>query len=137
MHEDHFEELAGVTVERSVDLPSPPETIWDHLVDGELLGEWMGGRVEITPRPGGPITLTPDDGAEVWGTVEEVVPGRRLQWSWRSDEGMPSQVEIELTPREDGSEMTVRETLLPWRVSGLGPQWVDPPRPEVLVRGAA
>ena len=93
MDEEYSEELAGVTVERSVELPTQADEVWEHLVDGVLLGEWMGGRVEIDARPGGPITLSPKTGREVWGTVEEVVPGRRIQWSWRSDEGLPSLVE--------------------------------------------
>jgi hypothetical protein len=56
----------------------------------------------------------------VWGTVEEVIVNQRIQWSWRSDEGMPSLIEFELAPgaNEETTVVTVRETLLPWRISG-------------------
>jgi uncharacterized protein YndB with AHSA1/START domain len=107
-----------VSVERSVRLETTTEELWRHLTDGELLSEWMEGEVAIDPRPGRDITLTPESGPMVWGTVEEVVERRRLQWSWRTDEGLPTLVEIELTPGDDGTILTVRETLLPWQVSG-------------------
>lgn len=138
MNEDRFEELASdVTVERSTTLAADPESVWQHLTDGDLLGDWMEAEVEIVPRPGGLITMAPEVGPVVWGTVEEVVPGRRLQWSWRTDEGLPTQVEIDLEPVEDGTAITVRETLLPWRTTGLPPQWIDPPYPRAFLSAAA
>jgi uncharacterized protein YndB with AHSA1/START domain len=138
MHEELFEELAGdLAVAREVTLPADPGVVWAHLTDGELVADWMGGEVEIDPRPGGGITMTPEDGPPVWGTVEEVVPGRRLQWSWRTDDGLPTQVEIDIEPVEDGTAMTVRETLLPWTISGLPPQWGGPPFSGVFLSAAA
>ena len=138
MHEERFEELAGdIAVERSISLPANPHSVWEHLTDGNLVGDWMEGDVEIDARPGGAITMTPDDGPVFWGTVEEIVPGRRLQWSWRTDEGLPTQVEIELEPTEDGTALTVRETLLPWTTTGLPPWWVDPPYPRAFLFIAA
>ena len=114
MDESFQEDLAGdARVERSVDLDLDPEHLWDHLVDGELLTEWMGAPVEIEPRVGGRIEMGP-----VWGTIEEIDPPNRIQWSWRTDEGMPSLVEIELEPTDGGTTFSVRETLLPWRVTG-------------------
>jgi uncharacterized protein YndB with AHSA1/START domain len=138
MHEELFEEMAGdLAVERHVTLPADPAVVWEHLTDGDLVADWMGGDVEIDPRPGGAITMTPEKGPTVWGTVEEVVPGRRLQWSWRTDDGLPTQVEIELEPAEDGSALTVRETLLPWTITGLPPQWGGPPFPVAFLSAAA
>jgi uncharacterized protein YndB with AHSA1/START domain len=138
MSEERFEELAGdVAVERSITLPAEPDSVWEHLTDGDLLGDWMEGDVEIDPRPGGAITMTPGDGPVVWGTVEEIVPGRRLQWSWRTDDGLPTQVELELEPTDDGTALTVRETLLPWRTTGLPPRWIDRPYPRAFLSVAA
>jgi uncharacterized protein YndB with AHSA1/START domain len=138
MHEDRFEELAGdVVVERSITLSADPESIWEHLTDGGMLGQWMEGEVTITPRPGGSITMRPEDGVPVWGTVEEVIPERRLQWSWHSDERLPTQVEIDLEPVGNGTKLTVRETLLPWRVSGLPPHCVELPQARASLSAAA
>jgi uncharacterized protein YndB with AHSA1/START domain len=138
MQEERFEELAGgIAVERSVTLQADPDTIWERLTDENLVGDWMEGDVLIDARPGGAITMTPAEGAPVWGTVEEVVPGRRLQWSWRTDDGLPTQVEIELEKVEDGTTLTVRETLLPWTITGLPPQWGGPPFPRASLSAAA
>ena len=137
MHEEQFEDLAGTAVERSVTLPADPDSVWEHLSEGDLLSDWMEGVVEIDLRPGGTITLTPDDGPVVWGSVEEVDPGHRIQWSWRTDEGLPTQVEIELDPMKDGTGLTVRETLVPWQTTGLPPQWVDPPFSGTVLLSAA
>jgi uncharacterized protein YndB with AHSA1/START domain len=138
MHEELFEELAGdLAVERHLTLPAEPSLVWEHLTDGDLVADWMGGDVAIDPRPGGEITMSPEDGPRVWGTVEEVVPGRRLQWSWRTDDGLPTQVEIDLEPTEDGTAMTVRETLLPWTITGLPPQWGGIPFPGMFLSAAA
>lgn len=138
MDEERYEELAGdIAVERSISLPAVPDTVWEHLTHGHLVGDWMEGDVEIDARPGGRITMTPEEGPVVWGTVEEIVPGRRLQWSWRTDEGLPTQVEIELAPTEEGTDLTVRETLLPWKTHGLPPSWVDPPYPHTFLSVAA
>lgn len=107
-----------VTIERDVELMATPEQIWERITDSSMISEWMGGDVEIEPRPGGRITFSPEGGPGVWGTVEEVVVHERIQWSWRTDEGRPSLIEFELSPAEDGTTVIVRETLLPWRISG-------------------
>ena len=138
MQEERFEELAGdITVERTITLSADPITVWERLTDENLVGDWMEGVVSIDARPGGAITMTPEEGAPVWGTVEEVVPVRRLQWSWRTDDGLPTQVEIELEQVEKGTILTVRETLLPWTITGLPPQWGGSPFPRASLSVAA
>jgi uncharacterized protein YndB with AHSA1/START domain len=138
MQEEFFEEMSGdIKVERRVSLAVDPGTVWERLIDQNFVGDWMGGDVSIDARPGGAIIMDPDEGAPVWGTVEDVVPGRRLQWSWRTDDGLPTQVEIELEPAEEGTILTVRETLLPWTVTGLPPQWGGSPFPRAFLSAAA
>ena len=111
-----------VSVDREILVPASSQRVWESLTDASLLSIWMGDEVEIDPRVGGSVTLTPDSGERVWGTVEEVIENRRIQWSWRTDHGLPSLIEFELAPGADDSEtiVTVRETLLPWRISGPG-----------------
>lgn len=134
MHDDLSDH---VSVERSITLPAEPDTVWEHLTNGSLVGDWMEGEVSITPRPGSPITMTPEEGPVVWGTVEEVIPGRRIQWSWRTDDGLPTQVEFELAPVEEGTTLTVKETLLPWTTTGLPPRWIDRTSPSACLTAAA
>lgn len=113
-----IEPSGEVAIERDVELAASPEQIWERITDSSMISEWMGGDVEIEPRPGGRITFSPEGGPGVWGTIEEVVIHERIQWSWRTNEGRPSLIEFELAPAGDVTIVTVRETLLPWRISG-------------------
>lgn len=103
-------------VERSVDLPAPAEEVWERIIDGDLAEEWMG--VRLTPRRGGPVEVPERD---MIGTVEEVVPGESITWSWREVDGEPSQVTIELEPIDGGTHVTIVERLLEYRITGLPP----------------
>lgn len=103
-------------VERAIEVPASPKEVWERIVDGELAEEWMG--VTLEPRPGGQVDV-PD--REVIGTVEEVVPGESITWSWRELDGEPSQVTIEVHPVEDGSRVTVTERLLDYQITGVEP----------------
>ncbi|MGH3649374.1 MAG: SRPBCC family protein [Acidimicrobiia bacterium] len=107
-------------IERSTDLPAPPAEVWERIVDGDLAEEWMGVRVE--PRRGGGVSV-PD--RDVIGTVEEVVPGESITWSWREVDGEPSQVSIVLTPTEDGTRLTITERLLEYRITGHPPIFLN------------
>lgn len=113
--------MAGLPqIERSVELPATPEEVWRRIVDGDLAEEWMGVRIE--PRPGGRVDVP---GRVVIGTVEEVVPGESITWSWREADSDPSQVTIELTPVSVGTKVVIIERLLEYRITGLPPVIVD------------
>lgn len=109
---------SGASIERSVELEAGRGEVWRRITEGRALSDWMGGVVTIDPRPGGRVTLHEDGAPLVWGTVEDVVDGRRIQWTWRTDDGLPTMVEFEIDPIETRTRLTVRETLLPWTVSG-------------------
>jgi uncharacterized protein YndB with AHSA1/START domain len=123
----------GAAVERSVELAASAQTIWDHVTRGELLGAWMDGDVVIDARRGGAIRMTRPGAPDVWGVVEDITPGHRLQWCWRTDDGLPTMVEIELCPAPGTTTLTVRETLLPWRSIELPPQWTDGGAPSAML----
>lgn len=107
-------------IERSVDIPAEPEDVWERIVDGELAEEWMGVRVE--PRQGGRVDVP---GREIIGTVEEVVPGESITWSWREIDGEPSQVTIVVSPTDDGSRVTIVERLLEYQITNLPPVYFN------------
>jgi uncharacterized protein YndB with AHSA1/START domain len=120
---DERRETSGdVAVERSIQLSADPSLVWQHVTEGELLSTWMEGSVEIEPRAGGVISMTEPGGATYTGVVDELDPGRRLQWEWRSEDGMPARVEIEIEPLESGTRLTIRETLLHQQVFETPPQ---------------
>lgn len=103
-------------VERSIEIPAEPDDVWKQIANGVLAEEWMG--VRVTPRRGGDVVV-PD--REVIGTVEEVVPGETITWSWREVDGEPSQVTIEIAPTENGTRVTITERLLEYRITGSAP----------------
>lgn len=107
-------------IERSVELPAETAEVWERIVDGDLAEEWMGVRIE--PRRGGAVDVPNRD---MIGTVEEVVPGESITWSWREVDGQPSQVTIEVAPIEAGTRVTIVERLLEYRITGLPPVILD------------
>jgi len=107
-------------IERSIEIPAQPDEVWERVVDGAVAEEWMGVRLE--PRRGGTVTV-PD--RVVIGTVEEVVPGESITWSWREADGDPSQVTITVEPVEIGTRVTIVERLLEYTITGLPPVILD------------
>lgn len=105
-----------VEIVRSAEVPAEPAELWERIVDGALSEEWLGVRLE--PRPGGKVTA-PD--RDLIGTVEEVVAGKSITWSWREVDGDPSQVVIEIEPILDGTRVTITERLLEYRITGMPP----------------
>jgi uncharacterized protein YndB with AHSA1/START domain len=107
-------------VERTIEIPAEPETVWERIADGELSEEWMG--VRIDPRPGGKVDV---QGRDMLATVEEVQPGHSITWTWRERDGEPSQVTIRVEPSEIGSVVTVTERLLDYRITGSPPVFLS------------
>ena len=103
-------------IERTVEITAQPDEVWERIVDGDLAEEWMGVRVDL--RPGGAVTV-PD--RDIIGTVEEVVPGESITWSWREVDGDPSQVTITLEPIPTGTRVSVVERMLEYRITGVPP----------------
>jgi uncharacterized protein YndB with AHSA1/START domain len=106
-HEPENEADPEAVVERHVELPADPTTVWDELPG--ILGE----DVELDPEPGGRLRVH-EDGGELVGVVQEAVPGERLSFRWVRVEGEdpPSDVEITLEPGGAGTILHLRETRL-------------------------
>jgi len=95
-------------VERLVELPADPETVWDELA--ALLGD----EVELAAEPGGALRTRGPDGERI-GVVDEAIPAERLAFRWvRTDDAdaPPSGVEITLEPTHSGTILHLRETRL-------------------------
>ena len=98
-------------------VPADVETVWELLVDDESLSAWLGGEALIDAVPGGRVALVGPDGDRV-GVVDEVVPERRLAFTWCApddDGGAPSTVEFDLEPAGDETVIRIRE--MPVRVA--------------------
>ena len=108
------------TVERVIEIPASPETVWPFLVDPEKAIRWMGLSASLDARPGGlyRVEVIPRDTAR--GEFVEVDPPRRLVFTWGWESGRASDVapgsttvEIDLVPNDDGTTLRLTHRHLP------------------------
>ncbi len=109
-------------VEVSVRVTARPATVWRCLTQRDLLSRWLAADVELEPRVGAPVTIRFDRyRTRVEGAVVEVVPERRLGFTWGVAEGaqrdsMPpgsTRVTITLAPDGPGTLVVLRHEGLP------------------------
>lgn len=98
-------------VDRELLIAAPPSVVYELLTDAELLVEWMAPIAELDPRPGGVVTWTHHNGDTVQGEFVELVPDRRVVFTYgwvRADVGVPpgsTIVEIDLHPVPEGTRL--------------------------------
>jgi uncharacterized protein YndB with AHSA1/START domain len=107
-------DVAGelTTIEQSVRIAAPPETIWTYWTDPARLAEWLGIEAEVSLEPGGLYRVVLEEGPVMRGTFVELDPPHRLVFTfgWEQNEGQPlapgsTRVEVTMTP--DGGETVV------------------------------
>jgi uncharacterized protein YndB with AHSA1/START domain len=110
------------TCDRVVD--APVDVIWPLISTAEGLNEWMSVVAEVDLRTGGTIRWTHANGWVVAGELLEIVPHRRLvfTYGWESG-GFPvpvgsSVVTIELDPLGAATRVRVRH-------EGLSPSMAE------------
>jgi uncharacterized protein YndB with AHSA1/START domain len=98
-------------IERELFIDAPPERVYELLTDAELLIEWMAPEAELDARVGGHIRWTHLEGDSVVGNFVELVPARRVVFTFgweRPDIAVPpgsTTVEIDLRPAGGGTEL--------------------------------
>lgn len=98
-------------VDKTILIAAPPGDVYALLTRAELLVEWMAPIARLDPRPGGELTWTHHNGDTVRGEYVELVPDRRVVFTYgwdRTDVGVPpgsTVVEITLTPVAAGTEL--------------------------------
>jgi uncharacterized protein YndB with AHSA1/START domain len=98
-------------VVRELFIDAPPERVYELLTDAELLIEWMAPEATVDARVGGGITWTHLNGDSVIGTFVELVPARRVVFTFgweRADVAVPpgsTTVEINLRAARGGTEL--------------------------------
>lgn len=97
-----------------------PEIVWEHLTKPELLSQWLMAN-DIKPEVGHKFRFTTNpllkfgfDGI-VYCEVLEVVPPKRLSYSWKGGPGngkitLDSVVTWTLTPKDGGTELLLEHT---------------------------
>ena len=98
-------------IERELFIDAPPERVYELLTDAELLTEWMAPEADLDARVGGRIRWTHSEGDSVIGNFVELVPARRVVFTFgwdRPDVAVPpgsTTVEIDLRPAGGGTEL--------------------------------
>jgi uncharacterized protein YndB with AHSA1/START domain len=101
-------------------LKAAPEKVFAAWTKPEALKAWFGPSdemkiliAETDPRPGGRYRIVMQRPGEeehrVGGTYKEIVPNRRLvfSWAWESTPGRESVVTVELAPKDGGTLLTL------------------------------
>ena len=91
-------------VVQEIAISAPPSIVYDFLTDPARFVEWMADHAILEPTPGGQIRWTHANGDTCSGTFVELVPFRRVVFTYgweRSDVEIPpgsTTVEINLHP---------------------------------------
>jgi uncharacterized protein YndB with AHSA1/START domain len=92
-------------------IDAPPETVYDLFVDPDRFVEWMAVGATLDARPGGRIRWTHANGDTCSGAYIELVPGRRIVFTYgweRPEVEIPpgsTTVEVTLASRPDGTTL--------------------------------
>jgi uncharacterized protein YndB with AHSA1/START domain len=93
-------------------LAAPAAVVWDHLTTAEGLVRWVGPAAVAEPVPGGELRWTHPDGATVVGRFVELVPHRRLVFTYGWEDGRmgvpPESTTVEIDLVEHDGETTLR-----------------------------
>lgn len=96
-------------VRLEVTIGAPADLVYRLLTEDELLIRWMGMSAQLDPRPGGVFRFEIAPGHFCSGLYTEVVPGRRIVFTWGYEsDAMPlapgsSIVEIDIESQGDTS----------------------------------
>lgn len=107
---------AEIVVSRHV--AAPPEVVYSYLTESERWGRWQGAGAVIDATPGGVFVMNMPDGAIARGRFVELIPDRRVTftWGWDGHSTLPpgsSTVEVEIVAEEGGSRVTLTHRGLP------------------------
>jgi uncharacterized protein YndB with AHSA1/START domain len=95
-----------------VTIAAPAEVVWAHLPTAEGLIRWVGPAATADPAPGGVLRWTHPDGARVVGWFVELVPHRRLVFTYGWEDGQmgvpPGSTTVEIDLVEEDGATTVR-----------------------------
>jgi uncharacterized protein YndB with AHSA1/START domain len=106
-------------VQREIRIDAAPSRVFEFLTDPAKMVRWMGTEAVLDPRPGGDYAVNITGRERVSGEVVEIVPDRRLvfTWGWEGG-GLPlgpgeSTVEISLEPDGEGTLLRLTHRHLP------------------------
>jgi uncharacterized protein YndB with AHSA1/START domain len=93
---------------------APAEAVWRLLTTGDGLVRWVGPEAAADPVPGGALRWVHPNGATVVGRFVEVVPHRRLVFTYGWEDGRmgvpPGSTTVEIELSEENGVTTLRLT---------------------------
>ncbi len=98
-----------VQVEAETVVRRDPRTVFDALVEPGLLRAWFADEAELSPRQGGPVSIS-RGGETATGHVLDIAPARRLLIAWDAVQAggavFPgSELEFFVTVRPEGTHV--------------------------------
>jgi uncharacterized protein YndB with AHSA1/START domain len=102
-----------------VTIDAPAEAVWELLTTAEGLVRWVGPEATAEPLPGGALRWMHPNGATVVGRFVELVPHRRLVFTYGWEDGrmgVPPEsttVVIELSERDGITTLRLEHHGLP------------------------
>jgi uncharacterized protein YndB with AHSA1/START domain len=120
-------------LDREIFIAAAPDTVFAFLTDPRLMAKWFGISHDVEVRPGGAFRVEVSLGNVARGFYVEVVPHRRVTFSWGWESRDPalaalspgrSLVEINLEPRNGGTLVRLRHSGLPDSLERIhGERW--------------
>ena len=84
------------SLDRSVVIEAEPETVFQYFSDSDRWASWWGKGSTIEPRVGGRVFIRHPGGVEVAGQVTDVLPPRRIAFTYGYATGAASPAETSL-----------------------------------------
>jgi uncharacterized protein YndB with AHSA1/START domain len=106
-------------VDRTIQIDADVAAVYALLTEADQLVRWMAPTATLDATPGGAITWSHHNGDVVVGTYVQLVPNRRIVFTFgwvRDDVGVPpgsTIVEIDLRPKDGGTELRLVHRGLP------------------------
>jgi uncharacterized protein YndB with AHSA1/START domain len=107
-----------------IQIDASPETVFAFLTEPARMKTWLAELVDADCRPGGIFRVTGPRGASIEGTYLEIVPNRKVVFTWGGLEGLaPGASTVEFRVEPHGAD-----TLLRLRHYGLPKSRIEPHR---------
>jgi uncharacterized protein YndB with AHSA1/START domain len=102
-------------IERTLQIPHPPDAVWAALTTAEGLGAWFGNEASIDLRPGGSARMSWTSGDTADMRIERVEEPTVFGFTWRiyglpADDPRRTYVEFTLERVSGGTRLTVVES---------------------------
>jgi uncharacterized protein YndB with AHSA1/START domain len=98
--------VADDAIVREIEIRAPAAAVYEMFTDPEKLVRWIGIRALLEPRPGGSFRFELLPGEFCSGRYVELVPGRRVVFTWGWESGAipvepgSSTVEVDLSEHD-------------------------------------